>query len=320
MANLLKMAMSETIRTLHRRGWSQRRIADELGINRETVARHLRQADPPAKPAIAPSGSTTADGESKPANAPIGSDADCRAKTGQCATGSDARQVRSRESPPAPDRVQVGRASDCEPWRDVIQAKCDLGLSAQRIYQDLVAEHGFTGSYYSVRRFVRRLEPAHELPFRRMECEPGEEAQVDFGTGAPIVGPDGKRRRTHVFRIVLSHSRKGYSEVGLPADHRGLPPLPGERLLALRRRAQAAGPRQPQGGGEEGRLVRSRAQPQGALLRRALRHRVPADAAVHAAAQGEGRAGVGYVQDNALKGRSLRQPGGAEPLPAATGS
>src|SRR5262249_58601900 len=28
----------------------------------------------------------------------------------------------------------------------------------------------------------------------------------------PIVGPDGKRRRTHVFRIVLSHSRKGYSE------------------------------------------------------------------------------------------------------------
>ena len=33
MANLLKMAVSETIRTLHRRGWSQRRIADELGIS-----------------------------------------------------------------------------------------------------------------------------------------------------------------------------------------------------------------------------------------------------------------------------------------------
>jgi hypothetical protein len=57
MANLLKMAISETIRTLHRRGWSQRRIADELGINRETVARHLRQAQPPPKPANAPPGS-----------------------------------------------------------------------------------------------------------------------------------------------------------------------------------------------------------------------------------------------------------------------
>ena len=94
----------------------------------------------------------------------------------------------------------------------MIQAKCDLGLTAQRIYQDLVTDHGFTGSYYSVRRFVRRLEQSHELPFRRIECDPGDEAQVDFGTGAPIIGADGKRRRTHVLRVVLSHSRKGYSE------------------------------------------------------------------------------------------------------------
>src|SRR3954470_20182844 len=70
MANLLKMAVSETIRTLHRRGWSQRRIADELGINRETVARHLRQADPPSKPANAPPGSGGGEGGPKPANAP----------------------------------------------------------------------------------------------------------------------------------------------------------------------------------------------------------------------------------------------------------
>jgi Integrase core domain len=59
---------------------------------------------------------------------------------------------------------------------------------------------------------VHRLEPTRELPFRRLECGPGDEAQVDFGTGAPVVGPDGKRRKTHVFRIVLSHSRKAYSE------------------------------------------------------------------------------------------------------------
>ena len=45
-----------------------------------------------------------------------------------------------------------------------------------------------------------------------MECEPGEEAQVDFGSGAPVVGGNGRRRKTHVFRIILSHSRKGYSE------------------------------------------------------------------------------------------------------------
>jgi transposase len=94
----------------------------------------------------------------------------------------------------------------------LIQSRCDQGLSAQRIYQDLVADHGFTGSYYSIRRFVQQLEATQELPFRRIECEPGDEAQIDFGTGAPILHPEGRRRKTHVFRIVLSHSRKAYSE------------------------------------------------------------------------------------------------------------
>ena len=74
-------------------------------------------------------------------------------------------------------------------------------------------DHGESApSYYSVRRFVARLMRKTPLPFRRMETEPGEEAQVDFGTGAPVIGPDGKRRKTYVFRIVLSHSRKAYSE------------------------------------------------------------------------------------------------------------
>jgi len=201
MSNLLKVAMIDTILSLHRRGWSQRRIAQELEINRETVARHLRRASVAAKPANAPPGSITLEVAAKPANAPPGS------------SPPETEPV----VPPlgsASDSVERGhgRPSECEPWRDVIQSKCDSGLSAQRIYQDLTTEHGFAGSYYSIRRFVRRLEPTRQLPFRRLECGPGDEAQVDFGTGAPVVGPEGKRRRTHVFRIVLSHSRKAYSE------------------------------------------------------------------------------------------------------------
>ncbi len=103
--------------------------------------------------------------------------------------------------------------SECEPHRETIIELLSAGLHAKRIHQDLVAEHGFDGSYYSVRRFVKTLRNEKPEAFRRIEVEPGFEAQVDFGTGAPIVGPDGKRRRTHVFRIVLSHSRKGYAEV-----------------------------------------------------------------------------------------------------------
>jgi len=87
-----------------------------------------------------------------------------------------------------------------------------VGLSAQRIYQDLVCDNGFTGSYQAVKRFVRHLRETQPIPFVRMEVEPGAEVQVDFGQGAWVV-VDGKRKRPHFFRVVLSHSRKGYSEV-----------------------------------------------------------------------------------------------------------
>jgi transposase len=188
MANHLTMALVETILSLHQRGWSQRRIARELGIHRETVGRYLDQPECGSKPANAPSGSAIDAAESKPANAPPGS------------TSPEGLEPR------------IGRASDCEPWRAIIATLLEQGHSAQRIYQDLTVEHGFVGSYYSVRRFAARLAERLQLPFRRMECGPGEEAQVDFGSGAPLAGPDGKRRKTHVFRVVLSYSRKAYSE------------------------------------------------------------------------------------------------------------
>ena len=204
MANLLKLAMVDAIVNLHRRGWSQRRIADELGIRRETVARYIRLAEKAPKPAIAPIGSDAHGQAPKPAIAPIGSDG----------TAEESGATTARlGSTVGTEGERHGRRSNCAPWRTVLQEKYDRGLSAQRIYQDLVAEHGFNGSYYSVRRFVRRLERVHELPFRRLEREPGDEAQVDFGTGAPIIGPNGKRKKTYVFRIVLSFSRKAYSEV-----------------------------------------------------------------------------------------------------------
>ena len=74
MSNQLKVAMIDIILSLHRKGWSQRRIARELEINRETVARYLKQVTPAPKPANAPPGSISPDVEPKPANAPPGSD------------------------------------------------------------------------------------------------------------------------------------------------------------------------------------------------------------------------------------------------------
>jgi IS30 family transposase len=44
MANHLKMAKINAILTLHAQGRSRRRIAEQLGVHRDTVARHLEAA------------------------------------------------------------------------------------------------------------------------------------------------------------------------------------------------------------------------------------------------------------------------------------
>ena len=201
--NQLKMDIQQTIGTLSRGGWSQRRIARELGIDRETVARYrrlAREAEAP-KPAIPPAGSELVQ-TPNPAIVPPGS---------EVTTAPSCPPAESSTPAISPTGSKPGRVSHCEPFEDFIKAGLDGGLSAQRIYQDLVSEQKFVGGYDSVKRFVRQLEQANPLPFRRMESEPGQEAQVDFGQGAWVV-EEGHRRRPHVLRVVLSHSRKGYTE------------------------------------------------------------------------------------------------------------
>jgi transposase len=176
----LKVNQQQSIIALHQQGWSRRRIARELDLDRGTVGKYLASQ---SEPASNPQTGSDEEGPSKPATNPQ--------------TGS---------------AVVPGPASLCEPWREQIEAALQRGLSMQRIYQDLVTERQFAGSYFAVRRFVLRRVDPQELPFRRMECAPGQELQVDFGLGAWVV-ENGKRRRPHLFRTVLSHSRKGYSEV-----------------------------------------------------------------------------------------------------------
>jgi transposase len=197
MANRLKMAEHQTIIGLARLGWSQRRIAKELGVDRETVSRHVKtgaESQPPGAACVVPA---VGPPEANAAISITGSAAEPDANATISITGS------------------TGRRSCCEPWRTIILQGLEQGLTAQRIWQDLKVEHGFADSYQSVQRFICKLHRAGTtgLPFRRMECGPGEEAQVDFGKGAPILTTDGKRKRPHLFRIVLSCSRKAYSEV-----------------------------------------------------------------------------------------------------------
>jgi transposase len=78
------------------------------------------------------------------------------------------------------------------------------------IWQDLVDNYGFTSSYQSVQRFVLKLRPGDSPEACAViETAPGEESQVDYGTG-PMVrdAVTGKYRRTRLFVMTLGYSRK----------------------------------------------------------------------------------------------------------------
>jgi transposase len=183
MANNKNVSVIHSILTLYSKGWKKARIARELGIDVKTVRRYIRQAED------AEQESESAD--SKSPNPPTGSEV---SKSLNPPTGSS------------------GPDSKCKAYRDAIQKKVDSGLHAQRIFQDLVSEEGFEGGYDSVKRFVRKLKEADPERIYRMECLPGEEAQVDFGEGFYLETSEGKRRKAHILRVVLSCSRKGYTE------------------------------------------------------------------------------------------------------------
>jgi IS30 family transposase len=118
MANQVSMAVVQSIETLRKRGTSRREIARLLGVHRETVGKYVARL------------------ENRP-NAPPGSES---------GAGDDTEIGRPtpRADPPGPPSV-------CEPYRELIRQKLERRMSAQRIYQDLVAEQEFPATYDSVR-------------------------------------------------------------------------------------------------------------------------------------------------------------------------
>jgi transposase len=217
MGNVLEKAKQEQVIALGRLGWSLRRIEQATGVRRETASGYLRSVGialrtpggwgrkaPPKPAALA----TTGSGDSKPAIEVI--------------TGSGGPQPDDYSKPanevitgflpemtlPAQDGQRT--ASSSEAYRELIELELTRGRNAMGIYQDLVDRHGFTSSYQSVQRFVRKLRGATSPEARVIiETRPGEEAQVDYGTGPMVRDPDsGKYRRTRLFVMTLGCSRK----------------------------------------------------------------------------------------------------------------
>jgi transposase len=181
LGNYLQMADVKKIEALLDLGWSQRRIVREVGCRHETVGRYQRLRE--AKPANLIAGSV--DRENRPN--PI--------------AGSEIEMTTS------------GPISAAQAHHDFIAAGIKRGLTARRIWQDLVEERAYTGGYLTVQRYVRRIRRARPEVADVMEHPPGEEAQIDFfRSPALVLDGEGKWRRPWVMRMTLSCSRHGYEE------------------------------------------------------------------------------------------------------------
>jgi transposase len=203
MSNKITVEQHEAIRSLTALGWGIRRIARELNVSRNTVRNHVRALGQPESKAAAGEISTP------PLLSPPGLDV----QTDPLSTSGPAPGIEPAGSPPIAGNT--GRKSLCLDHAALILTKVEANLTAQRIYQDLKVESSFTGSYQSVKRYVHTLRAGDPKLVHRIEVQPAEEVQVDFGTGPSWLGPEGKNIKTWIFRVVLSHSRKAYCEAVL---------------------------------------------------------------------------------------------------------
>ena len=193
--------------TSHRRlgdfGWTLRRIEQQTGVRRETVSAYLKAAGI----AVRAPGRSGRRGTRRPTREPP-ADWTAAKPANEVTTDSGGP---TPEKPQAPAR-QVPVPPPVPASRIARPSSCGLsrGRNAMAIWQDLVDQHGYGGGYQTVKRFVRKLRGTHSpQAVGIILTAPGEEAQVDYGTG-PMVRDEksGKYRRTRLFVMTLGYSRK----------------------------------------------------------------------------------------------------------------
>jgi transposase len=217
-SNVLNEEKKQQVIALGRLGWSLRRIQRAIGVRRETAATYLKAAGIafrppggrgrplPAKPAIQV---ITGSAAAKPALEVSTEPAPAKAAS-EVITDFGAELAACTTAPPEPQPGRSPSASACGPYRDAIELGLSHGRNAMAIWQDLVDTCGFAAGYQSVRRFVTKLRGKQSPEACAViETAPGEELQVDYGTGPMVRDPhSGKYRRTRLFVMTLGYSRK----------------------------------------------------------------------------------------------------------------
>jgi len=197
MGNILKMAQQQQIQALIALGWSDRNISKTIGVDRGTVSKYRKKnQNPPEMP-------TDNKGQNQP-EVPAG---DIEQNPPNVPTGPEPSTSAPLIKLPSTNSVQL------HPYIETVKDLFDKRLTAQRIYQDLVEQHDYKGSYDSVKRYVRKFRKRTKSYVDHLTHLSGREEQVDFGKSTCLVKNQDKYRKVWIFKMTLSCSKHAYEEL-----------------------------------------------------------------------------------------------------------
>lgn len=100
------------------------------------------------------------------------------------------------------------------PYCEQVKQWAEEGIYGTVIHEALIRKYGFSGSYSSVRRFLQSLELNSPKATTILDFQPGEAAQIDFGTGPKITDVfTNEIFSTWFFVMTLAWSRHMYAEI-----------------------------------------------------------------------------------------------------------
>lgn len=108
------------------------------------------------------------------------------------------------------ERRKVIKPSKLDPYKEIIDAKLDLGVSAMAIYL-YIRKKGYLGKYTILREYAKkiRLEKVKKATIR-IETTKGLSAQVDWKEDFTLHTKEGKKITFNLFLMVLGYSRYKY--------------------------------------------------------------------------------------------------------------
>jgi transposase len=130
------------------------------------------------------------------------------------------RKVLSVTDTPLHYKRKIAVPSSLDPYHHIIDSLLEdearRGVprkqrsNAVKIHQRLCKEHGYAGSVYPVRRYLKKRAASFKPQevFFTLDFKPGEEAQIDWGQAEVTLS--GSVMRVHLFCLRLAYSRASF--------------------------------------------------------------------------------------------------------------